>query len=68
MMEKVYQVAKDEGGFYLMKYEITKFGISTAPTKNRWKTKKEMIAAAKECKLKIVSDKQFHQVLEKVML
>ena len=64
----VYQVLKDEEGFYLMKYEITKNGISTSPTKNRWKNKKEMIAAAKECKLKIVNDKQFHKILEKVML
>lgn len=68
MMEKVYQVLKDEDGFYLMKYEITKFGISSAPTKNRWKTKKEMLVAAKECELKIVNDKQFHKILEKVML
>ena len=67
-MKKVYQVARDEDGYYLMKYEITKFGISTAPTKNRWENKKEMLVAAKECKLKIVNEKQFRKVLEQVML
>ena len=67
-MKTVYQISKDEDGYFLMKYEITKFGISTAPTKNRWNSKTEMIAAAKECKLKIVNEKQFRKVLEQVML
>ena len=68
MEEKVYQIARDEDGFYLMRYEISKNGLSTSPTKNRWKSKKEMVAAANKCKLKIVNDKEFHKILEKVML
>lgn len=40
-MKTVYQITKDEDGFLLRKYNITKYGLSCSYSKQRWESKKK---------------------------